>query len=80
MNVAGDTVRTNFPSDRVSQMLGLVDGLDKTSITQVVLGPPYSFHPPTSETNGIYKLRLKMDEVAALSIRIFGSESTYPQP
>jgi anionic cell wall polymer biosynthesis LytR-Cps2A-Psr (LCP) family protein len=80
VSVAGDTVRTNFPSDRVSQMLGLVDGMDKAAVTQVVLGPPYSFHPPTSETDGIYKLRLKMDELATLSIQIFGTESTYSQP
>jgi LCP family protein required for cell wall assembly len=80
VSVAGDTVRTNFPSDRVSQMLGLVDGMDKAAVTQVVLGPPYSFHPPTGETGGIYKLRLKMDQVAALSIQIFGTESTYTQP
>lgn len=80
VNAAGDTVRTNFPSDRVSQMLGLVEGMDKSAVTQVVLGPPYSYHPPNSETGGIYILRLKMDELAALSIKIFGSESTYPKP
>lgn len=80
VGVAGDTVRTNFPSDRVSEMLGLVEGIDGASVTQVVLGPPYSVHPPDNQTGGIYTLRLHMDKLAALSIKIFGSESTYPQP
>jgi anionic cell wall polymer biosynthesis LytR-Cps2A-Psr (LCP) family protein len=80
IDVAGDTLRTNFPSDRVSEMLDLLQGIDGESVTQVVLGAPYSYHPPNSETGGIYKLRLYMDKLAALSLRIFGSESTYPQP
>ena len=80
IGVAGDTLRTNFPSDRVSEMLRLVQGIDSTSVTQVVLGPPYSVHPPDSETDGIYTLRLKMDKLAAESIKLFGSDSTYAQP
>jgi LCP family protein required for cell wall assembly len=80
VNVAGDTLRTNFPSDRVSEMLGLLDGIGGANVTQVVLGAPYSYHPPNSQTGGIYTLRLHMDKLAALSIKVFGSESTYPQP
>ena len=80
IGVAGDTLRTNFPSDRVSEMLKLVQGIDSTSVTQVVLGPPYSVHPPDSETDGIYTLRLKMDKLAAESIKLFGSDSAYAQP
>jgi LCP family protein required for cell wall assembly len=80
IDVAGDTLRTNFPSDRVSEMMELLQGVDDDSVKQVVLGPPYSYHPPNRETDGIYKLRLKMDKLAALSIEIFGDESTYPRP
>ena len=80
LQVAGDTLRTNFPSDRISEMLDLVQKVDGGSVTQVVLGAPYSYHPPNRETGGIYKLRLYMDKLAALSIKIFGSESTYRQP
>ena len=80
VDVAGDTLRTNFPSERVSEMLSLVQGMDGASATQVVLGAPYSYHPPNSETNGIYTLRLNMDKLAALSIKVFGSESTYDRP
>jgi cell envelope-related function transcriptional attenuator common domain len=80
VQVAGDTVRTNFPSDRIGEMLTLVETVDSASVTQVVLGAPYSYHPPNNETGGIYKLRLYMDKLAALSIKVFGRESTYPQP
>lgn len=80
IDVAGDTIRTNFPSDRVSEMLALAQGIDSESVTQVVLGPPYAYHPPNSETGGFYTLRLKMDKLAALSRKVFGSESTYPAP
>ena len=80
IGVAGDTLRTNFPSDRVSDMLKLVQGIDSSSVTQVVLGPPYSVHPPESQTGGIYTLRLKMDKLAAESMKLFGSDSAYAQP
>jgi polyisoprenyl-teichoic acid--peptidoglycan teichoic acid transferase len=80
VGVAGDTLRTNFPSERVSEMLGLAEGIDASSVTQVVLGPPYSYHPPNSQTGGIYTLNLDMAKLAALSIKVFGNESTYPQP
>jgi LCP family protein required for cell wall assembly len=80
IGVAGDTLRTNFPSERVSEMLGMLVGIDGANVTQVVLGAPYSYHPPNGQTGGIYTLRIHMDRLAALSVKVFGSESTYPQP
>ena len=80
VRVAGDTLRTNFPSDRISEMLDLLQSVDRDAVTQVILGAPYAYHPPSSETGGIYKLRLHMDKLAALSRKVFGSESTYPAP
>jgi LCP family protein required for cell wall assembly len=80
VGVAGDTLRTNFPSDRISEMLDLADGIDASSVTQVVLGPPYSVHLPASQTGGDYTLKLDLAKVAALSIDVFGSESTYARP
>lgn len=79
VEVAGDTVRTNFPSDRVSEMVALAAEVDNDTVRQVVLGRPYSFHPPTSETGGVYTLQLKMDKLAELSIEIFGASSAYYQ-
>jgi len=76
IDVAGDTLRTNFPSDRVSEMLDLAQDLDSDSVRQVVLGAGYA----VSESGPIYKLHLKMDKLAALSIEIFGSDSRYSTP
>ena len=77
VEVAGDTLRTNFPSERVSEMIALASEVENDGVKQVVLGRPYSYHPPTAETNGIYTLRLKMDLLAELSIEIFGDQSAY---
>ncbi len=73
--IGGDTIRTNFPSDRVSEMLALAGGVEDDSIRQVVLGPPYATNPPSSD--GIYRLQLDMDRMATLSIGIFGDDSAY---
>jgi LCP family protein required for cell wall assembly len=78
LDAAGDTIRTNFPSERVGEMIDLAQRVDTTIVKQVVLGPrKYADVPPASETGGIYELRLKMDILAALSIEIFGSSSRY---
>lgn len=74
---AEGTVRTNFPSDRLSEMLAIGQSLDDENIRRVVLGPPYAVNPPPAETGGIYMLRLEMDRVAKLSIELFGNDSTY---
>ncbi len=79
ISVAGDTVRTNFPSNRISEMLTLVQGIDEAKVTQVVLDRPYS-HSYTESRTSIYTLELYMDKLAELSIKIFGAESTYAQP
>jgi len=78
LDAAGDTIRTNFPSERIGEMIDLAQGIDTSTIRQVVLGPrKYAEQIPVSETGGIYKLRLKMDVLAALSIEIFGQNSRY---
>lgn len=74
---AEDTVRTNFPSERLGEMLEIGQSLDDTNIRRVVLGPPYALHPPTEETGGVYILRLEMDRLAALSVELFGNDSSY---
>jgi polyisoprenyl-teichoic acid--peptidoglycan teichoic acid transferase len=79
INVAGDTVRTNFPSDRVSEMLDMVQGVNGAKVTQVVLDRPYSFSY-YSQPGGIYTLELHMDKLAELSRKVFGVESTYASP
>lgn len=78
LDAAGDTIRTNFPSERVGEMIDLAQRVDTSTVRQVVLGPrKYADVPPPSETGGIYELRLKMDALAAFSIEIFGTSSRY---
>jgi LCP family protein required for cell wall assembly len=78
LSIAGETVRTNFPPDRIGEMLRLAQRTDDSNIERVVLQPPtYSIHPPTSSTGGSYILRLDLAAVARLSIELYGSDSTY---
>ncbi|HET9345140.1 MAG TPA: LCP family protein [Candidatus Limnocylindrales bacterium] len=77
LDAAGDTIRTNFPSDRIGEMLDIGTAVNDETITQVVLGPPYAKQPPPGTTNGVYTLMLDMDRLAKLSIKLFGSESAY---
>ncbi|HVL54814.1 MAG TPA: LCP family protein [Vitreimonas sp.] len=77
LDAAGQTLKTNFPSDRVGEMLELAQNVDDGGIRSVVLGPPYSVHPPTSETGGVWILRLDMARLAGLSVELFGEDSRY---
>ena len=84
IETAGKTVQTNFPSERVGEMIDLATKVEGDGVRQYVLGPSkYAFRPPASETGGEYKLRLKMDALADLSQSIFGEDSRYaslPRP
>ena len=75
LTVAGDTVRTNFPSDRLREMIALTQAVPDKGITQIVLGPPYSTRPKTKSST--YSLELNSARLAAVSIKVFGAESTY---
>jgi LCP family protein required for cell wall assembly len=77
LDAAAETLKTNFPSDRVGEMIALAQAMGDDAITSHVLGPPYSVHPPTSETGGIWILRLDLDRMAKLSIELFGDDSRY---
>lgn len=77
LQVAGDTVRTNLPTDRLDQFIALARSVDTSAIKRYVLGPPISLHPPTSSTGGIYTLQLQMDRMAKLSVELFCSDSRY---
>jgi LCP family protein required for cell wall assembly len=77
LDAAAETLKTNFPSDRVGEMLGLAEDIDDDAIETYVLGPPYSIHPPTNQTGGIWTLRLDMERLGELSRDLFGDESRY---
>jgi LCP family protein required for cell wall assembly len=77
LNIAAETISTNFPPDRIGEMVDLATRTTQAAITQVVLGPPYATHPPNSTTGGTYTLKLDMARMAKFSIKIFGDESRY---
>jgi polyisoprenyl-teichoic acid--peptidoglycan teichoic acid transferase len=78
LEVAGETIRTNFPPDRLDEMLGIANAVDAETMERFVLRPPtYSVHPPTSSTGGTYILRLKLDALRQLSVNLFGEDSSF---
>jgi LCP family protein required for cell wall assembly len=77
LDAAADSISTNFPSERVGEMIDLASRAEGAKVTQVVLGPPYAIHPPSNTTGGVYTLRLDMKRMAKLSIKIFGDQSRY---
>jgi LCP family protein required for cell wall assembly len=78
LQAAGESIRTNFPAERLDEMIALAEEIGLGSVERVVLQPPtYSIHPPTNTTGGSYILRLHMDAVRALSVRLFGEDSAF---
>jgi len=71
------TVRTNFPQDRLDEMLEIAQAVEgEEEISRFVLGPPYARNPPAG-TPGGYQLVLDLDRLAKLSIELFGADSRY---
>lgn len=77
VEIAGDTVKTNFPSERIGEMLSIASDVKNDDVRQVVLTRPYAYRPPNSETGGVYKIRLRMERLKELSVEIFGESSAY---
>lgn len=77
LDAAAQTIKTDFPADRVGDMLDIGKQLQDNSIQKFVLGPPYNYHPDSSTTSGVWTSRLYMDKVAALSVQLFGTDSAY---
>jgi LCP family protein required for cell wall assembly len=72
---ATQTLKTNFPPDRLSEMLDLARKTDEASIKRYVLGPPYTVHP--TNVTSTYMLVPDMAWIAKLSIALFGAGSRY---
>jgi LCP family protein required for cell wall assembly len=71
---ATQTLKTNFPPERLSEMLAISRKTDDAATKRYVLGPPYSTHPLNLAT---YILVPDMAKFAQLSITIFGADSRY---
>jgi LCP family protein required for cell wall assembly len=78
LDVVGDTVRTNFPAERISEMVAIAQRVSGGDVKRVVLQPPtYSVHPPTKSTGGIYILRLHLAALRQLSVELYGKDSAF---
>jgi LCP family protein required for cell wall assembly len=77
LDVAGRTVRTDIPPDLLQTLVELAKSVDKAALQQVVLGPPYSIHPPTTATDNTYILQLDEVELAKVSVQLFAGDSRY---
>jgi LCP family protein required for cell wall assembly len=73
--LAGKSIATNFPLKTAKNYVYTAQHLG--SISQCVLGPPYNYHPGSSLTGGSWTSRLKLNEVADLSVGLFGTDSRY---
>jgi polyisoprenyl-teichoic acid--peptidoglycan teichoic acid transferase len=69
------TVQTDLPADQVPDLLQLAPTIPAANVAQFVLGPPYATTP--TPPGGTYMLLINRQKFAALSIRLFGSESAY---
>jgi len=77
IEAGSNTLRTNFPRDRLQEMLAVGRAIESDDgIRRVVLGPPYAKNPPPG-TPGGYQLIIDMDRLAKLSIELFGTDSRY---
>ena len=71
---AGNTLKTNFPASRLSEMLDLGRSIEEKDVKKIVLGPPYATNPGNA---GSYILVPNMKKFAEASIRLFGEDSRF---
>ena len=76
--LAWQTLATDFPMQYARNFVTAFRRVGTP--TTCVLGPPYSIHPDMSTTGGTWVTNLDLDRVAALSMYLFGRESTYDRP
>lgn len=77
LKAASAAIKTDIPAANIPNMVQMAGGFNPANIFHVVLGPPYNYHPDSSLTGGVWTSRLYMDKVKALSIQLFGTDSTY---
>jgi LCP family protein required for cell wall assembly len=71
---AGKTLTTDFPPERLGEMLSIARASDEATVKRYVLGPPYA---QTASGSAEYILVPDMARFAKLSIALFGPESRY---
>jgi LCP family protein required for cell wall assembly len=74
LSLAGANVSTNFPLKTAKNYVKLGQ---KAVFDGCVLGPPYSWHPSSDSTGGLWTSRLDLNRVASLSVQLYGKDSLY---
>jgi LCP family protein required for cell wall assembly len=74
ISTLGSSLATTFPADQVADYVATALNVPSGNISQVVLGPPYSITGITTVNAASCLLNSK---VAALSIQLFGKDSTW---
>jgi LCP family protein required for cell wall assembly len=77
LGLAGTSIQTDFPLKSVNSYIPIAQRIASKDVSKCVLGPPYNYHPPSSETRGSWTSRLKPAMVASLSIYLFGTDSRF---
>ncbi|MEO8469363.1 MAG: LCP family protein, partial [Chloroflexota bacterium] len=75
LDALAHTVQTDYPADRLPDLLLLAKQIPEANVTHLVLGPPYARRPTAS--TGTYELLIDERKFEAVSIRIFGSDSRF---
>jgi LCP family protein required for cell wall assembly len=74
ISTVGSSVTTTFPANKVADYVAMGQDVPSKNFLQVVLGPPYSVTGISSATSSTCLINAK---VAALSIQLFGKDSTW---
>jgi LCP family protein required for cell wall assembly len=74
LKTLGASVETDFPANQVADYVALGQEVPSASITQVVLGPPYTVTGITTQSAANCLLN---DKVAELSVQLFGTDSLW---
>jgi LCP family protein required for cell wall assembly len=77
LDLASTSVQTDFPLKTINKYIPIAQRLASKDLSKCVLGPPYNYHPPTTETKGTWTSRLRPPLVAGLSVYLFGTDSRY---
>jgi LCP family protein required for cell wall assembly len=77
INSVADVIATNFPPDRLGELLTLSHEISSADIKQFVLGPPYAH---STMATGVYLLLPNMQAIAKWSVDTFGQLSRYDRP
>ena len=75
MSALGDTIRTNFPPERLDEILDLARRVNDDDVERIVLGPS-KYSERATDTN-LYMLIPKLDAIEKTSVDLYGEDSRF---